>query len=448
MRLRAGKLFLILLIPVALYGVAKGLLYYKAKSTVDEVVDAAANQADIRYTGISTDLRGAVTVEKVTIQPRGYQDTIGIESIELSSDDPMFFLRGADWQPGENAPPSRLAFSATGIVLPLSAEMLRNLTPPTAEASLPPDPDASAQAFGGRCARGMNIEPQFLREIGFGEVVADIDGRYRLDEFTHELHLSYDMDLRGIQSMGVEATLADVDVLTLGQGGMPQFSLGNVKLTLHVDPQFGRQALKACAAGSEQSVQRWSGYLAEKALAQFALVGLELGPGLQAAMRRFYEDWGEFSIEAKPAKPIGLLSLAFLPREQLADVLGLRARHNENWIADTSFSWTQPESGDLASLLGNAPAGDEPGAQKPRPKRIVVRREFRDVPVTGIAGFVDRNVKLKPRGQPSRQGVLKRIENGEAVVEQTLHGGKYTVYVPVDQIESAQALVEHRTPTR
>jgi hypothetical protein len=33
------------------------------------------------------------------------------------------------------------------------------------------------------------------------------------------------------------------------------------------------------------------------------------------------------------------------------------------------------------------------------------------------------------------------------VVEQTLHGGKFTVYVPLAQIESAEALVQRQIGT-
>ena len=69
MRLRPGKLTLLLLIPVALYGVAKGLLHYNAKSTVDDIVDAVAHQATVTYSDISTDLRGAVAVRGMLVPP-------------------------------------------------------------------------------------------------------------------------------------------------------------------------------------------------------------------------------------------------------------------------------------------------------------------------------------------------------------------------------------------
>ena len=44
MRMRRGKLVLILLIPLALYGLAKGFLYYKTKQAADDIVAAAAGR--------------------------------------------------------------------------------------------------------------------------------------------------------------------------------------------------------------------------------------------------------------------------------------------------------------------------------------------------------------------------------------------------------------------
>ena len=81
---RSGKLILILLIPAMLYGVLKGILYYNAKTSVDDIVAATSHMADVRYDGIDTELRGAVTVKGITVQPLGIDDTVTVDSIRLS----------------------------------------------------------------------------------------------------------------------------------------------------------------------------------------------------------------------------------------------------------------------------------------------------------------------------------------------------------------------------
>ena len=124
MRLNAGKILLILVVPIALYGAAKGLLYYKTKSAVDDVVEMLSSQADIRYADIATDLGGAVTVSNITVQPLGYEDSVVIDAVRISSDDPMFFLHGAQWEPGSSSPPASLGFDVLGVTLPLNADLL------------------------------------------------------------------------------------------------------------------------------------------------------------------------------------------------------------------------------------------------------------------------------------------------------------------------------------
>lgn len=432
MRLTAGKLLLILLVPVVLYGAVKALMYYKAKQTVDDIIVGMSNHAEVRYADIATDLRGAVTVSQISVQPLGYEDTIGIDAVRVSSDDPMFFLYGT--VPGfgeENAPPPSMRFDIDGISLSLATDLLRD--------SLAARQRPARESL---CADGLQIDPALLQQMGFAELHIDMGGFYRMIESSREVEFGIDMELRDIESIRLDATLADVDVETFRAGAPPQVSLGRMSMVMHVEPAFGRQVLKTCADGSEQPLPAWSAHLAERALAKLEAMGITLGAGLVRAVNDFYHEWGEFTVEARPGKPIGLLSLAFLPPEQLAQTLGLRMRLNDQPIVDTSFSWQRPDERDLAAMFGAEPQLEEARESPARPARILVRREYETIAVGDIGGYIDHRVRVKPRGQPLREGVLKRVAGGEAEVEQVLHGGKYTVYVPVAQIESLQALIQ------
>ncbi len=157
MSLRPGKLLLFLLIPALAYGAVKGFLYYKAKRNIDEMVATVSSQVDVRYTDISTDLRGAVTVSGITVQPMGYDDSLHIEAIRVASDDPLFFYHGARWEPGKNTPPPSLSFFIDGIRLPLSADLLQKAAV------------ASGNADDNICAQGLQLTPAFLQKIGFAK---------------------------------------------------------------------------------------------------------------------------------------------------------------------------------------------------------------------------------------------------------------------------------------
>jgi hypothetical protein len=251
------------------------------------------------------------------------------------------------------------------------------------------------------------------------------------------------MDVHDIESLEVSATMTEVDVATLASGGAPSVNLGGFRVSTRVSPEFGRQALKTCAMGSDETVQQWGEKLADKALQDLQQQGLSLGSGLERAVRRFYQEWGEFELEASPAQSVGLLSLMFLPPEQLANTLGLRISLNHEPITDTSFSWQRADGQGLSALLG----GEQPKSQTKRKKRrVLVRRQYEPVAVSDLSGYVDHKVQIKPRGLPMREGLLKAVRNGEAEVQQILHGGKYTVYVPLAEVESARALIRRELP--
>lgn len=158
------------------------------------------------------------------------------------------------------------------------------------------------------------------------------------------------------------------------------------------------------------------------------------------AVRRFYRDWGAFEVTATPSEPVGLLSLMFVPPDRLVQTLNLRLRLNDKPITDTAFTWVGPKAGGLAAIFGQ----QQSEAVAPKPKRIIVRREFERVPPGDIRRYLGYDVKIKPRGLPQREGELMRIEDGIAEVEESLYGGRFTVYVPLRDIESLEVLVQRR----
>ena len=431
--MKLGKLFLIILVPALVYVALKGVLYFNAKRTVDDIVTNTAHVADVRYSGISTDLRGAVTVEGIRIEPLGYDDMVVVDSIRISSDDPMFFIRGGQWEPGsQEPPPNSMSFSVSGVQVPLSSDFIE---------AMETKPGGSSDS----CEQGMELEPAFLARMGFDELTMDMDGHYRLDETTNTLEFGVGMDLHDIESREFAATMTDVDVTALSHGTAPQFSLGRMSFKMNVVPEFGRQVLKTCAVATDLTVEQWSDVLADHAIQALRQQGISLGSGLRNAVQRFYRDWGEFEVVSAPSQPVGLLSLMFLPPDQLADNLSLRMALNGENITDTRFTLEAARGGGLAGMLG----GQQPGVDSspaPKKRRVVVRRSYEGIPVQDIGDYVGHQIQLKPLGQPMREGLLRGVGNGEAEVQQLLHGGKYSVHVPLTQIESLKVLVREEVP--
>ncbi len=439
MAFRPGKILAVLLVPAAVYGVAKGVMYFNAKQAADDFVEAARPHAEVRYTDISTDLTGGVTYKGITASPYGESESITVDAVRISSSDPLAFIKTAEWLPGEKKLPDSVSFQIMGMHVPMSL----------AEGSMLDQPAIPAMAVEGDeqsslCAGGLDINARLLGAMGFDEMNMDMDVNYTLNEAQRTLDVSISSELHDVQSFQVSATFTDVDVQTLSNGAPPAFNLGGFTVATTVLPQFGHRALKTCAAGTGKTVQEWSAMLADIDEQRLQLAGLTLGDGLKRALRTFYNDWGEVEVKASPKQPVGVLSLAFLPPEQLVRTLSVDMRLNGKPVGDTSFTWVQPDNQQLSALFGMQQPGGAPAAAKPaeQPRRILVRREYENVPVARLGEFIDHQVQLKPRGQPMREGKLKGVRNALAEVEQTLHGGKYTVYVPLADIVTAQALVQ------
>lgn len=431
MRFRPGKLILVALVPLVLFGAAHGFMYFKAKSAVDDMVAAASNQVDIRYAGISNSLLGSVTVKGITVSPLGYTDEVQIDAIRIASDDPMFLVGGWDWGPGETEVPDHLGFQVTGLRMPLDSALFADYAKARS---------AAGQAVDS-CAGGLSFEPELLEALGFTDLAVDLGGRYRLDKTNLSMTAEWEMEVKDLQSVQMSVEMSDIDTEALSQGVPPQMNLAGLRLAVDVSPEFARRALKHCAAGTEMTVDELSERYADQFIQDLASQGVGLGSGLQRAVRDFYKDWGTVEFVAAPAEPVGILSLMFLPPNRLADAMSLRLRVNEQLITDTRFTWERPDQPALSSLFGAEPEADASQAAK-GPRRVIVRREYESVATASLPRYVDHQVRIKPRGQPMRQGRLLRIADGAAEVEQTLHGGKFTVYVPLAQIDSAEAMIQ------
>lgn len=441
MRLTAGRLLVIALVPVVLYGAIKGVMYFNAKRAVDQMVEQASGQADIRYGGIRTEVLKAVTVEEIRVQPVGSDAEITIDRVRLHSDDPWFFITKGDWQPGRDAPPKSLGFDIGRLSMPVTEDLTATVGTRGAIAPGSPADDAPAG-----CDGGLQVDGPLLEAVGIERLVMDADGGYRIDETERTLYVETRFELAGIQSVEFEARLTDIDMEALAQGAPPNINLARMKTAFTVSPAFGRRALEACATGNPATPEEWSERLAEQALQGLRMVGMTLGPGLERSLRRFYREWGEVEIVASPAEPVGLLSLAFLPPDRLFDALGISVSVNDRVVTDTSFTWQQPDASALAALLGQGQQGGpaDQSARAPRETRIIVRRDYEAVPVGQLARYRDHHVRIVARNDPQREGVLKAIVDGVAEVEQSLHGGKYSAFVPVGEIESVSVLIERR----
>jgi hypothetical protein len=440
MRLTAGKLLLIALVPVALYGAIKAVMYFNAKQVIDDMISQVSDQADISYGAIRTEVLKSVAIEGIRVRPAGSLVEMTIDRVRLDSGDPWFFITKGDWQPGRDAPPKSLGFQIDRLSVPVTDDMMvmAGLAGNTTT-------DVAAGTTAG-CDAGLQLDAPLLRSLGIDQLVMDADGGYRIDELAQTIEVGMGFELAGIQSVDFDARLTGLDMESFGQGAMPSVELGRMKMAFAIPPEFGERALRACAAADGETPEAWSERLADQALQGLQLVGMTLGPGLEDMLRRFYRDWGEVEIVAAPAQPVGIMSVAFLPPDRLFDALGISVALNDRVVTDTGFTLQQPDASLVAALLGQGRPNSaaDPTPTPPRETRVILRRAYEDVAVAELGRYRDHHVRIRARGDLEREGLLKAIVDGVAEVEQSLHGGKYSAFVPVSDIQSVSVLIERR----
>ena len=405
----------------ALYGAAKGFMYYRVKTALDDLALQASGQGTLRHGDIDTDLRGSVTVHDLVFEPNDGTPPLRAGRVRVTGPDALFFLDPRnDWNSPQGKPPPRLRFHVEQLALPI----------PVAQAG-----DADA------CRTGGLSDPGVLQALDLSAPLLDSEFGWDLDP-GGLLETSLGFDLSGVESLNASVQLEGFSPNVLqGEGAMPR--LRRFDLTFRVEPAFGNKFALECARRRGISPDEYKAALLGDQLQSIEAAGLQLGEGLKFALRQFYENWGEVRLSARPVSPVGAMSLMFLPPTRLAETLNLSLRVNDSVISDLGFTLKKPEAGSesaapvpsLGSLVGAAPP---PELAPKRPARPRVENYWVDVAPAALAGQLGREVRLHTAGNPPRTGLLESLQGGVAAVQQRLHGGRFTALVPVAEVTRAE----------
>ncbi len=418
-------LALLAVVAGGLYGLTKGFMYYRVKSTLDDLAEQTRLQGDLSYGSIETWITGRVAVHDLAFDPAGVDGAVKAAMVTVTGPDALFFVRPEELLGDESRQPMppRLHLSAAGVEVPLGM----------AGAGA-----TEAQVDG--CRGQPTADPELLAALGLERIAMDVDMGWDYDAPAQRLDASFDVGLAGVQSVTGEVSLADVapDAFEGTAASMPQ--LRGFDLTFRFEPTFGERYLALCARRHGVAPEAFRRELIGEQVAAVEAAGIRLGPGLRLALDRFYTEWGEVRLTAWPGQPLGMLSLMFLPPERLTDTLGLTLRVNDAVIPDLSLTVAGSEQGApgaaLATLFGQAP---------PKQAKQVVRKRYEtrwvEVRPGGLVAYLDRDVRLHSAEQPPREGRLVGISDGVAEVQQLIHGGKFTAYLPVAEVTRAEVEV-------
>jgi hypothetical protein len=305
-------LIAIVVIAVGGYFGAKLYVQHKTAQDLDAVLAQARPTVDVAYENVVATLGGELRVEGVTIRMPQFSDAVTIESVGLQT--PGFLsLLGFDQRKLEL--PEHLGVALTGVRLRTDADFMRELD--VAQA-------AKARAVeltpADRCATSYGFTPAVLRELGYHELVVDLNMTFRRDG--GQLVISFGADVEDMYGVDVELTLEGIsDPTALARGVWPLLVAGRID---HVDRSLNDRIMKYC---TELEVMPEDVIAAQ--LREVHTLARDNGMELDALIIQPYTDFllgkQRFTLIAQPPRPVDLTQISLYKPSDVPNLLNLTA---------------------------------------------------------------------------------------------------------------------------
>lgn len=428
MRDTGRKLILLGLVAALVYGGLKASMYLQARRMANDLVVELSPRAEVTYAGIDTGLEGVVAVTGIQVRPLPYRDAIRIDRVAVTGFSPLYFLQrliGVD-----QALPDNLNVRIHNARVGLDSDVIAALEQQIAERT-------AEQARPGACEYQGGVDVAMLRKLGFEQIAMDLNGGYRFPPAGGDgMHAFVGVEIFDMESVEMSVDLAEISRQAVEEQRQQLPALKKAQFGVTLFPEFGERYAKHCAEQRGLGVSEYKQALQKELQQGLAQGGLTLGIGLSTAVRRFYDKWGSITVTLRPEKPMGAMSMMFMPPDQLFEALNPELVVNEQLITDLSFEWSAQQGNGLPGLLGV----EEEGKAAP-PRRPRYRKEYQRIALNGLGDYVGKRVRLDVAGQPLREGILDRVANGEVTVIQRTDGGVFSAHVPTDTIKVAEVEV-------
>ncbi len=429
-----GVAFLVALVLIA--GGIWGYLWYNTKQQVDQIAAMAKPFADISYGGIEISPAGSIGVNRLRILLNVVNDSIAIGSIRLNAPN-ILALLNIRRQLDKGQLPEALSLSLQQFEIPLDGGLLganRGAVPQRS-------PFDGLDALG--CGPINSFGGTEWREMGYANFTGDTTMGYRLNA-AHDL-MEFQIDSKGRDwatinvDLGFALSAPASSVMELATSLTPK--LAKLNVVFH-DDGFNQRRNTYCAAKAGKTVDAYLTDHVRLVVERLQTNGINLGPGLIEAYRRYLTEGGQLMIAAAPPAPINPAELQFYKPEDVIKLMGLTLKVNEKAVTDLSLSW---DSVKIARALGaepeTVPESEKTDAtQSAEPSTIVIQKAFHSTPVSELGRHVGKMAKIKTANNAQYGGKLDAVAEGTVTITIRKPGGSATLSLRSNEITEAQVL--------
>lgn len=404
----------LILIPAAVYGVARLAVWYSVKDGLADIRDSMAPFASLEHSKILSPVFGAFGATGIRIKPHIFEDEITIGSALIHIDDPIEKYRYLNATMRDTIPTS-FNFSLNGVHVPLNGDIAgwfnANAIPASGSTSTP----AAA------CAAGTGFTLGDLKEMGYEELVANFKADYAYDRRGRGLGIYVNLEVREMFDMTLEGRIPPSDVVFAmdRMTGVPRLS--DVTLTLR-DLSWAPRFNRYCAGILGISEAAYVDKRVDDTRDAFMASGFKPSEELLAALRSFAQGAGSLTVSLNPREPFDPTQLDMEgDPEYMIDKLGLELMVEGNPIRNL---------GAVRQV-----AVEETDSQPEQREET-----FKPTPLAELPQYLKTSVQVLTTDGKRHEGYLESIDAVKIVMTRHMAGGSATFDVAREEVEQVLVL--------
>lgn len=403
----------LILIPAAVYGVARLAVWYSVKDGLADIRDSMAPFASLEHSKILSPVFGAFGATGIRIKPHIFEDEIAIGSALVHIEDPIEKYRYLSATMRDTIPTS-FNFSLNGVQVPLNGDIARWFNTNAIPTGSTSDPATA-------CAAGTGFTLGDLKEMGYDDLVANFKADYAYDRRGRGLGIYVKLEVREMFEMTLEGRIPPSDVVFAKDRmtGVPRLS--DVTLTLRDlswSPRFNRY----CAGILGISEAAYVDKRVEDTREAFMASGFTPSEELLTALRTFAQGTGSLTLSLNPREPFDPTQLEMEgDPEYMIDKLGLEVMVEGNPIRNL---------GAVREL-----AVEETESQPEQREET-----FKPTPLAELPQYLKTSVRVLTTDGRQHEGYLESIDAAKIVLTRQLAGGSATFDVLREDVEQALVL--------
>jgi len=410
---------LVLFVAAVIGGVTL-YIRFQVTTALEDAITAMSPVAEMRYAGVAVTLGGTIRIEDIEIRPRAFNDRLRVEGIAVETPGLWFLLTGTT-KLREGELPEHLRATVRGLAFNLDGPMAETLDRFIAMAM-----QSSGVTPVSNCGDVRYFDLNAYQRLGYQSFVFDVSFGYRFEKGGGPLRITTEWRMRdlGVAAVNVEFAGASPN-LNKAMGTRARLRAFDV---VYQDLSFTDRLKRYCTQASGLSVEKYIESEVNRIAADYRTQwGLVPGPGLRQAYREFLTRPGEVRLQITPSVELDMQALQLFKPEDIVSMLNLSVSVNGKAVTDLSMR--------AVSSTPTRPTPPSPAAP------ASVTSEFRAVPATDLAQYLDKTVRLHLTHGTIREGRLVQLLDGMARVERRFPGGTMTLGIPLRQIERVEVLL-------